>query len=237
MTNWRKKTIVMGAAAAVLAISAGVAVAGGALGSDKEHEAFLSDAAKRLDVTPAELKAALQGAHEARIDAAVAAGKLTKEQGEALKQRAKDGGLPRFGGGHHGGFGGGGDGHRGGPGGRRGPSLDAAATYLGLTQAQLRAELEAGKTLAQIAKAKGKSVDGLKVALKAGVEKKLDAAVKAGRLTRAQADEMLSMMSDHLDALINGTLGRGHHRGSGPEEPRPGASAPAASLVPAASVA
>ena len=39
-------------------------------------------------------------------------------------------------------------------------SLAAAATYLGLTEAELRTELQAGKTLAQVAKAKDKSVDG-----------------------------------------------------------------------------
>ena len=62
-----------------------------------------NDAAKRLDVTPAQLQAALQGAYDARIDAAVAAGKITKEQAEAMKQRSAEGGLPLFGGGHHGG--------------------------------------------------------------------------------------------------------------------------------------
>ena len=60
MTRWKKKTAVIGAVLAAIAISAGVAVAGGVLGSDKEKEAFLSDAAKRLDVTPAQLQAALR---------------------------------------------------------------------------------------------------------------------------------------------------------------------------------
>ena len=61
MTSWRRKAAVVGAVVAAIAISAGVAVAGGMLGSDKEKEAFLSDAAKRLDVTPAELESALKG--------------------------------------------------------------------------------------------------------------------------------------------------------------------------------
>ena len=46
-----------------------------------EQKAFLDDVAKRLNVTPDQLTAAIKGAAEARIDAAVAAGKLTKEQG------------------------------------------------------------------------------------------------------------------------------------------------------------
>ena len=188
-----------------MAVSAGVAIAGGALGSDTEKQAFLNDAAKRLDVTPAQLEAALQGAYDARIDAAVAAGKITKEQAEAMKQRSKEGGLPLFGGGRHGGFGG------------ARPSrwvrareprrLPAAATYLGLTEAELRTELESGKSLAEIAKAQGKSVAGLKAALKADAKTKLDAAVKAGRITQAQADEMLSRIDEHLDDMIDGKLG------------------------------
>ena len=49
------------------------------------------------------------------------------------------------------------------------------------------------------------------------MKKKLDAAVKAGKLTQAQADEMQARMTEHLDDLVNGT-GRGpggHHRRHG----------------------
>lgn len=231
----RKTAVLVGSVVAIMAIGAGVAIAGGALGSDAEKQAFLADAATRLDVTPAQLESALRGAFEARIDAAVAAGKITKEQGEAMKQRSKDGGLPLFGAGGHGGRGG--PGHHGGAG-HHGASLGAAATYLGLTQEQLRAELESGKSLADIAKAEGKSVAGLKAALKASVETKLDAAVKNGKLTKAQADELLARMSEHLDAMIAGTPGAGRHHG-GPKwgGPPPGAPAPAAAFVPAGAAA
>ena len=105
VTNRRTTTIVVGIVAAIMAISTGVAVAGGGLGSATEKQAFLNDVAKRLDVTPAELKAALAGAYAARIDAAVAAGKITKEHADAMKQRAKEGELPLLGGRGHGGFG------------------------------------------------------------------------------------------------------------------------------------
>ena len=237
MTNRRKTTMVIGIVAAIMAVSTGVAIAGGALGSDTEKQAFLSDVAKRLDVTPAQLEAALRGAYDARIDAAVAAGKITKDQADAMKKRSKDGGLPLFGGGRHGGFGG--PGHHGGFG-RGAKSLAGAATYLGLTEAKLRSELEAGKTLAEIAKAQGKTVAGLKEALKANTKAKLDAAVKDGRITQAQADEMLSRFDEHLDDMIAGKLGGkklyGHHGGSGWGGPPPGATAPAA-FAPAGSPA
>ena len=231
--------MIVGIVAAIVAVSAGVAIAGSALRSDNEQQALLNDAAKRLDVTPAQLEAALRGAFDARIDAAVAAGKITKAQADAMKQRSKDGGLPLFGGHGHGGFGDGDGGHQGGPGGHHGAGLATAATYLGLTDAQLRSELESGKSLADVAKAKGKSVTGLKAKLKADLETKLDAAVKAGHITRAQADEMLARMTERLDDMIEGTFGAGRHHG-GPEwggPPPPGASAPSAAFVPAGSPA
>jgi len=107
--------------------------------------------------------------------------------------------VPFFGGPH--GDGGPGFGHRG-PG-----SLDAAAKYLGLTVTELHTQLESGKTLAQIAKDKGKTVDGLKAAITADTKAKLDAAVKAGNLTQAQADDILKRMTDRLDDLVTGTGG------------------------------
>src|SRR6187401_3480808 len=131
-----KQILLAGALVAILAIGSGVALAGGGLGADQD--AFLNNVAKRLNVTPAALKAALKGASDDRIDAAVAAGKITKAQGDAMKARTAEGGVPLFGGGGHrgGGFGHGGPGH-GGP-----ASLDAAAKYLGLTEAQLHTQLE-----------------------------------------------------------------------------------------------
>ena len=229
MTKRTKQMLVIGALAATLAIGVGAAMAAGGLGSDDDQQAFLDDAAKRLNVTPAQLKAALQAAHGDRLDAAVAAGKITKEQAEAMKQRSLEGGLPPFGGMHHGGMHHGGFGHHG-P-----PPLAAAATYLGLAQAELRAELESGKSLAQIAKAEGKSVDGLKKALATEMNKKLDAAVKAGQVTQAQADELQARMTEHLDDLVNGVGGPGRHHdggGHGWDGPPASGSQPPAAYVP-----
>ena len=230
MTMRMKQVLTIGVFVAILAIGAGVAAAD-SIGNDQD--AFLNNVAKRLNVTPAELKAALKGANEDRIDAAVKAGEITKEQGDAMKARAAAGGVPFFGGGGHhgGGFGHGGPGH-GGP-----ASLDAAAKYLGLTEAQLHTQLESGKTLAEIAKAQGKTVDGLEKALTAATKTKLDAAVKAGTITQAQADELLKRTTDHLDDLVNGTLAfRAQHgdRGfGGPPMTVPGAGVEPSIVVPA----
>lgn len=195
MSTRGKQAIVVALLATALAVGGGAALAGS--GSDDGQQAFLDAAAKRLGVTSAQLKAALAGAYGDRLDAAVAAGTLTQEQADAMKARAKqDGGLPFFG--HHReGFGG----HRG------GPRLAAVASYLGITAAQLRTELESGKTLAEIAKAHDKTVGGLEQALSAELKAKLDAAVEAGRLTQAQATEIEARMASHLDDLVNGRGG------------------------------
>ena len=214
MNKRTSQVVVIVVVAAIMAVGAGVAVAGGGLGAASDRQAFLNDVAKRLNVTPAELKAALEGAYADRLDAAVAAGKLTKEQADALKLRAKGGGLPLFGLHHRGGFGGGPGGGRHGATALAGIAKYVAgiSKYLGLTPAELRAELAKGKTLAQIAKAQGKSVDGLTKQLAAGLTAKLDAAVKAGRLTQAQADEVQTRTTELLDDLVNGKVGLGGYR-------------------------
>jgi|1186.fasta_scaffold30554_2 hypothetical protein len=91
----------------------------------------------------------------------------------------------------------------GGPGARAG-FLDAAATYLGVTQAELRTAHQNGTTLAQLAEQKGKTVAGLKAAILAGAKADLDKAVAAGRITAAQETTRLADLQSHLDDIVNG---------------------------------
>ena len=85
----------------------------------------------------------------------------------------------------------------------RGGLLKAAATYLGVTNAQLVTELRAGKSLAQVATAKSRSVDGLKQALLAALKQKVDAAVDAGRLDAARAQKLLERAPAHIARLVD----------------------------------
>jgi hypothetical protein len=85
-----------------------------------------------------------------------------------------------------------------------GPFGEAAAAYLGLTPPELRAQLESGKTLVEVASDQGKSVEGLKAAILAGAKNDLDAAVAAGKFTAAQEQTMLNDLESHLDDLVNG---------------------------------
>src|SRR5438105_6377816 len=180
-----------GVAAAAAAAGGGAALAADRFGSSGDSQAVVNDAAKQLGVTPSALSSALKKALENRIDAAVAAGQLTKAQGDELKQRIESGALPLF------------FGPRGGPHEHFG-ELDAAASYLGLSEEQLDTQLESGKSLAQVAKDRGKSVDGLIQALVDSATKKLDAAVAAGRLTKVQEQSILSGLKDRMTAFVNG---------------------------------
>jgi hypothetical protein len=190
----KRKVIAGGVAAAAIA-GAGGAIAADKIGSPKEEsQAIVNDAAKQLGVQPSALSDALKKAIESRIDAAVAAGEITKAQGDELKSRIESGDVPLFGFPHrvfgHGPFGFG--------------KLDAAASYLGITEAQLRSELDGGKTLAQVAKDHGKSVDGLVDALVAELKQHLDADVAAGRITKAQEDQFLADAKQRITDFVNG---------------------------------
>jgi hypothetical protein len=89
--------------------------------------------------------------------------------------------------------------------------LSAAAGYLGLTADELSAKLQSGQTLAQIAQAtNGKSVSGLITAMTAAQKSELNAAVKAGRLTQAQADSLSAQLGDRITAMVNGGSGFRH---------------------------
>ena len=199
MSKSVKPKLIAGAVAGLAVAGGGAALAATQLGSSpkQENQAIVNDAAKQLGVQPSALNAALKKALENRVDAAVAAGRLTKAEGAEIKQRIEAGDVPLFG--RPGGPGGFGH-HHGGPFG----GLDAAATYLGLTQAQLRTQLESGKSMADVARAKNKSVDGLVSALVDAAKKKLDSAVAAGQLTQKQADSILSDLKSHVTDFVNG---------------------------------
>ena len=187
--------IVAGAAALAVVAGGGAAIgATGALSPKEESKAVVEDAAEELGVEPSELTAALKNALKSRVDAAVAAGRLTEAEGQAMKERIDAGEVPLFGLG-------------------RGPGhhvhgmhagLDAAASYLGMTEANLRAALEDGKTLSQVARGKGKSVDGLVDAMVADANADLTDAVKAGKITQAEKQRIQTDLEQRITDLVNG---------------------------------
>jgi hypothetical protein len=209
MEKQLKRKLAAGGAAALAVAGGGAAIAADKLGSPSDtSQAIVDDAAGQLGIQPGKLSSALKKAIENQVDAAVSAGQLTKEQGDALKARIEAGAYPLLGlpFGRHG-FG---------PGlGFGFDPLETAASYLGVTEAQLQTELAGGETLAQAAKNHGKSADGLVDALAAAEQKQLDAAVAAGRLTKDQEASIVSGLKDRLTAMVNGAATFGHGPGFG----------------------
>ncbi len=121
----------------------------------------------------------------------------------------------------------------GGPGGHfRGMGLremaGAAAKTLGMTSQELMTQLRSGKTLAEIAQSKNVSTDTLVKDIVAAVDDELATAVKAGRITQAQADTVKSTLTQRVTDLVNGKLPAGGfgggmgHWGGGPGSWRSG---------------
>ena len=208
----------LAAIAAAVALAAGIGV--GAASGAKRHApgALLKAAAEYIGVSRAELvkqarsgqtlaqiavargktveglKAAMSTAFKARLDAAVSAGKLTAAQADARLQRGNrlidrivTGRLAapkRV---------------------SKAGVLASSARYIGVTRKALAAELRAGKSLAQVAAAHGKTAAGLKAALLQPSKARLDKAMASGRLTAAEAQTRLDRLSARLDTLINRT--------------------------------
>jgi hypothetical protein len=222
---------------------AAVAFAGGAYAANQDsganaRQAFLNDVAKRLNVSPKQLSSAVSGAALDQLNAAVKAGKLSQAQADAIKQRMQQrGGLPpagpfpfgprRF---LHPSMGGPIGGPLGGP-------FGGAASYLGISAAQLFKMLGSGKTLAQIAQSRGKSVSGLRQAMVAAVKARLDKAVAAKMITSAQEQKILGNVPSMIDRKLSrpgyGPRFREFRGKGGPDRRFPGLAAPPAFAIPA----
>ena len=76
-------------------------------------------------------------------------------------------------------------------------------SYLGLTREQLRAELRAGKTLAQIADATpGRSATGLREAIVAALRTRLDGKVAAHALSASAERHRLGHLQPRIEKLL-----------------------------------
>ncbi len=104
-----------------------------------------------------------------------------------------------------------------------GTAIDAAAKYLGRTEAQLRGRLQDGASLAAIARAQGKSVTGLENAIVAAVRERLQANT---RLTTEQRTALLERLPSRLDVMVRAKhepgAGLGLHMGRAHDTGRTG---------------
>ena len=215
------KRVLAAASALSIAVGAGGAIAA-SKGSSSDGQSFLSRVAGHLGISTEKLEDATKQAAIDEVDEQLEAGKITKAQADELKARIREGGAPFFFGRPH--F------RSDGPGAFDRPRLfhapfghlSAAADYLGLSVPQLLEQLTSGKSLADVAEAENKSVDGLKDAMVADAKRRLDQAVEEGMLTEAQAKEKLEAIESRVDDVVNGKFpdrGERHFRWrSGPPD-------------------
>ena len=230
-----RRIVAIAAAGALVAGGAGGAIASVSSKDDpkKSEQSILDNAAKRLDVAPQKLRDALAAARDDQLDEAVKNGDLTRKQADAIKQRRKQSGAvlgrggkgPPLLRGHH----------------RRGPGFGLRsdlAKALGLDAKELRAKLRDGKSIADLAKAQGKSLADVRSALKAAAKTRVDKAVKDEDLTRKQADALLEHLDKRLENLDKPlrmrSRGRDRFRGAPPPpDMKPGRFVPAPGGAPA----
>lgn len=159
-------------------------------------ELFRSKLADQLDVSESDLESAAVAAAEGTIDEAVSNGDLSQDAADKLKERLSNAsehacfglrpGIKAF---RHGlarGF-------------VAGDLLGAAADALDMQTAELVAQLHSGKSLTEIAQAKGVDYATVAKAVVDAAGADLDKAVAAGKITQDRAEQMLDRLQTALD--------------------------------------
>ena len=163
-------------------------------------DSFVGHVASNLGKAPDEVKGAVAKAVDQTLADAVSNGDMTQAEADKIKnQVAQSGGgckalaalkkrLGSVGGGA-----------------ARGKALafgmEAAATALNTTPADLKKEIGGGKTLHAIADAKGVSKDQFKAGVKASLAKRLDPAVQSGKMTQDKENQTLTMVDGWIDRV------------------------------------
>jgi hypothetical protein len=207
---------------ALAATVAGLAVAGGGVAiaasqTESPASSFLDSVAEHLGISSQELEDATRAAAIDQVNQALEDGRISEEQAEELRSRIESGAGPGFLGPRL--FGSRpGEPEKGpGPGEHHlfpfGDKLSGAAEYLGLTEAELLEQLAEGKSLAEIAEAAGKSVDGLEEAVLDVARAALDEAVAGDLLTQEQADSIYERLEGWIDDLVKGDFPVPHRLG------------------------
>ena len=101
--------------------------------------------------------------------------------------------------------------------GRPSPIAEAAKA-LGMTEAELKTELQAGKSIADVAKAKNIDLNEVIAKLTAAFKAHLDEEVASGKHTQAEADAKLAEFKTRVTEMVN-TAGLPMHGGKGGHGP------------------
>ncbi len=100
--------------------------------------------------------------------------------------------------------------------------LATVSKVLGITETELKTELQAGKSIADVAKAKNLDLAAVKAALLAEAKAHIDAEVAAGKHTAAEGVTKLAEKTARIDTMLTtaglparGPQGDGGHKGKG----------------------
>jgi polyhydroxyalkanoate synthesis regulator phasin len=176
-------------------------------GTNPYCQQYLQDLAKRLGVSVSALQQDKLGAAEDVLAQLVKDGKLTQNQANQIKQRLES----------HQACSGNGRGLWG-----RGVEIQALKQYLPgvatqvaqglhMTVDQLKAQLQSGKSLSEIATAQGVSSAQLQTLVTNTIQSTVTKAVSDGNLTQQQATNIMQMLQKNsgvLNHLLNGHLGQ-----------------------------
>src|SRR3989454_9051778 len=187
-----------GLAAVIIGVAAvEAAPSPSASGSKNYAQVFVDKLAGILHLTPAQTQDALKQAQLQTVDQMLADGKITKAQADAMKARINAGqGL-----GPLGGFGRHGEGFKADRTLMKDlttAELNAAASALHMSTADFQSALRSGKSLSDLETQQKVSDGAVKAAMKNAAKGVLDNAVKAGTITQAQADAILSRVGSGL---------------------------------------
>ncbi len=186
----------------VVALIAAGAVVGGAgatfgfaaSSGDTSPAAGLAEALNKNEgtkLTESDIQTAMEDAFKARVDDAVASGRLTRAEADKMLQRAKD--APKNRAEHEA---------------RRAAMIAPVAKLLGMTADEIHDKRHEGTSLAELAKEKGIDRAKLLAAITEGLK---SAATSSGR-TVTDAE-----LTERAERIANGDGGRGFgHRGGGP---------------------
>jgi polyhydroxyalkanoate synthesis regulator phasin len=161
-------------------------------------QTFVDKLAGILHLTPAATLDALKQAQLQTVDQMLKDGQITQQQADAMKARINAGQGLGFGfGGRHRGFGGF-KADRALMQSLTTAELNAAAAALHMSTADLQSALKSGKSLSDLETQQKVSDSAVKSAMTNAAKGVLDNAVKAGTITQAQADAILSRVGSGL---------------------------------------
>jgi polyhydroxyalkanoate synthesis regulator phasin len=181
----------------VAAVEAAPSPSASPTASKNYAQVFVDKLAGILHLTPAQTQDALKQAQLQTVDQMLKDGKITQQQADAMKARINAGqGLGGFGFGRHGGAKGG---DRALMNDLKTAELNAAASALHMSTADLQSALRSGKSLTDLETQQNVSDSAVKAAMKNAAKGVLDKAVKAGTITQAQADAILSRVGTGLN--------------------------------------